>query len=110
MYRVIKGSTSGNSIVPAELSQYFQDATVRDAIKHGFDMSADLNLQIQQDYEDEGLKYLGFIIAKPEYFDALEDSGMGLLDVVSENGHTFAAMMSGGRIYEVDASEIESYL
>ena len=111
MKRVIKAaSISGRTIVPDDLKEWYYWATLNDARLAGYDTDYIEDPDIIDFYRSEGFDYMGFILAKPEYADMLDDSGIGILDVIDNSGMLLAVEVAGGRIYPVDPGQVKRAL
>lgn len=108
MYKVIKAAKDGAaSRVPQGFESYYIPATKLQAEKFGYDSEYIATPDIIELYQSYGMRYDGIILAKPEYQDSLGDSGLGLLDVVIENGARIAVYNMRDRVYSVDLDEVE---
>lgn len=106
--RILASSEYGDGCTPPSLAKWYYEGTRQSASAWGFDVDFIGSPSIRNEYADEGYEWVGFILAKPEYFDVLEDCGIGFLDVVvdPQNGELIAVQYQGGRVFEVDDNEV----
>lgn len=89
------------SVVPAPFDQYYYIASEEEAKS----LSEDDVDEVQWFKDDFGVDFIGWAVAKDQYFDQLAQDGYEYAAVYSNNGTTELGTVIGGRLFSFDFDE-----
>lgn len=101
----ITASTSSLKI-PAPFDKYYDIASDAEINEYTGYIPEEGELSPCEDCEGYEAKHLSWVIAKPEYRDALANSGLDAVELISEGRDTMLAYVVGDRIFAVDEEDM----
>lgn len=108
-HRKITASTSSLQI-PAPFDQYYDIVSDAEINEYTGYIPEEGELSPCEDCEGYEAKHLSWVIAKPEYRDALANLGLDVVELISEGRDTMLAYVVGDRIFAVDEEDMADAL
>ena len=86
-------------------NQYYTDTSIEDACREMNEDPEECIEGMQEIAKAYGYTFRGFVTAKPEYADNLDDL-QNLVKYTDANGNMIVCQQVGGRIYRVDQQDV----